>query len=219
MCGACANACPTKAMEMCGKKYTVDSLMKEIEKETVVMDQSGGGVTFCGGEPLKHHTFLLKMLIRCGELGIHRAVDTTLFARPEIVDKIMNHVDLFLIDMKMVDCGRHTELCGVQNKHIKANIRKIAAAGIDYSIRVPLIGGVNDDIESLSRSALYMTRLTLPEKKIHLLPYHDIGRGKHEKLGTVYNPKQIPMRILSEEDLQRCRDVYHHYGVDTVIGG
>lgn len=91
LCGKCAEVCPALAMEISGTEYSVDYLMKEIEKETVFMDWSEGGVTFCGGEPLLHPDMLLELLHRCGDLGIHRAVDTTLFAGEEIVKEVMQH--------------------------------------------------------------------------------------------------------------------------------
>lgn len=100
VCGNCAEVCPALAMEISGTEYSTDRLMKEIEKETLFMDRSEGGVTFCGGEPLLHPDELLELLRRCGELGIYRAVDTTLFARPETVRKVMENCELLLVDLK-----------------------------------------------------------------------------------------------------------------------
>ena len=97
-CGRCAEVCPTLAMEMSGREYSIDEVMREIEKETVFMDRSEGGVTFCGGEPLSHPSDLVALLDRCGALGIHRAVDTTLFASPDTVRSVMERTDLFLVE-------------------------------------------------------------------------------------------------------------------------
>ena len=147
------------AMEMSGREYSIDEVMREIEKETVFMDRSEGGVTFCGGEPLSHPSDLVALLDRCGALGIHRAVDTTLFASPDTVRSVMERTDLFLVDLKHMDSGSHCRFTGVPNERILSNLRMIAEAGIDFLIRIPLIEGVNADEENISRSAIFLASL------------------------------------------------------------
>lgn len=105
----------------------------------------GGGVTFCGGEPLLHPDMLLELLHRCGELGIHRVIDTTLYAKPDVVQKVMEHTELFLVDLKHMDSIKHKIYCGVPNELILSNLRMIADAGHEFYIRIPLIEGVNAD--------------------------------------------------------------------------
>ena len=128
LCGICAEVCPAMAMEISGTEYSAEALMKEIEKEIVFMDRSEGGVTFCGGEPLLHPGPLLDLLRRCGERGIHRAVDTTLFARPEIVRDVMDNCELLLVDLKQMDSAKHAKYCGVPNELILSNLRMVAEA-------------------------------------------------------------------------------------------
>ena len=217
LCGKCTEICPAKAMEMSGTSYTVDYLMKEIEKETVFMDQSGGGVTFCGGEPLMQPQILLELLERCGKSGIHRAVDTTLFAKSQTVKEIMAETELFIVDLKLMDSPKHSQYCGVPNELILANIRMIAEAGKDMLIRIPLISGINADEENISRSAEFLSSLPQWRKVVHLLPYHDIGKGKHEKLGTVYNTGNIPMSSPTQEEVQRCIDIFKDYGIEAFV--
>ena len=217
LCGKCTEICPAKAMEMSGTSYTVDYLMKEIEKETVFMDQSGGGVTFCGGEPLMQPNTLLELLKRCGKSGIHRAVDTTLFAKPQTVKDIMAETELFIVDLKLMDSPKHSQYCGVPNEQILANIRMIAEAGKDMLIRIPLISGINADEENISHSAEFLSSLPQWRKVVHLLPYHDIGKGKHEKLGTVYNTGNIPMSSPTQEEVQRCIDIFKDYEIEAFV--
>lgn len=219
LCGRCADACPTQAMEISGTEYSLDYLMHEIEKEIPFMDQSGGGVTFCGGEPLLHADFLLKLLKRCGEQGIHRAVDTTLLARPKVIDEVMRHCDLLLIDLKSMDSDVHRLYCNVPNELILANIRRVAEADFPYYIRIPLIEGVNADATNIERSAAFLASLPRHPEQVNLLPYHDIGKGKHEKLGTVYNPKGYPMAPPSETVQQQCLRLFEAYGLKATIGG
>lgn len=219
LCGICAEVCPVRAMEISGTECSIDYLMKEIEKETVFMDRSEGGVTFCGGEPLQHPEMLLELLRRCGELGIHRAVDTTLFARPEIVREVMEHSELFLVDLKQMDTIKHKLYCGVPNELILLNLRMIAEVGHEFRIRIPLIEGINADEENIVRSAAFLSSLPWKHRTVNILLYHDIGKNKHEKLGTVYNPDRYPMATPSEETVQRCTELFNRYGIEVVTGG
>ncbi|RHJ87798.1 glycyl-radical enzyme activating protein [Parabacteroides sp. AM08-6] len=219
VCGNCAEVCPALAIEISGTEYSTDRLMKEIEKETLFMDRSEGGVTFCGGEPLLHPDELLELLRRCGELGIHRAVDTTLFARPETVRKVMENCELLLVDLKQMDTKKHRLFCGVPNEQILSNLRMIAEAGHDFHIRIPLIEGVNADVENMTQSAAFLASLPWKRRCVNLLPYHDIGKGKHEKRGSVYNPNRYPLSAPSEETVERCRSIFAGYGIETIIGG
>ena len=199
LCGKCAEVCPALAMEISGTEYSVDYLMKEIEKETVFMDRSEGGVTFCGGEPLLHPDMLLELLRRCGDLGIHRAVDTTLFAGEEIVREVMQHSE--------------------PNELILSNLRMVAEAGHAFHIRIPLIEGVNADEENITRSAAFLSSLPWKHRTVNLLLYHDIGKNKHEKLGTVYNPAHYSMATPSEETVERCKAIFSAYDINVIIGG
>lgn len=219
LCGKCAEVCPAMAMEISGTEYSIDYLMKEIEKETVFMDRSEGGVTFCGGEPLLHPDMLLELLRRCGELGIHRVVDTTLYAKPDVVQKVMEHTELFLVDLKHMDSIKHKLYCGVPNELILSNLRMIADAGHEFYIRIPLIEGVNADEKNITRSAEFLASLPWQYHTVNLLLYHNIGKNKHEKLGTVYNPDHYPMETPSEETVRRCKDIFSRYGIDVIIGG
>lgn len=219
LCGTCVDVCPALAMEISGTEYTTDALIQEIEKETLFMDQSEGGVTFCGGEPLMHPESLLEILRRCGDLGIHRAVDTTLFAKREVVREVMEHCELFLVDLKLMDSEKHRQYCGVPNELILSNLKMIAEEGKDFYLRIPLIEGVNADQENITRSAEFLASLPWKHRTVNLLLYHDIGKGKHEKLGTVYNPHHYLMSTPSEEKIQQCRDIFAQYGIITTIGG
>lgn len=219
LCGRCAEECPCMAIEISGHEYSPEYLMKEIEKEIPFMDQSGGGVTFCGGEPLLHPDFLINMLKRCGEKGIHRAIDTTLLARKETVEEVMQHCELLLIDLKTMDSEVHKRFCDVPNGLILENIRLVAGNDKPYYIRIPLIEGVNADEENLIRSAKFLAELPRQPEGIHILPYHDIGKGKHEKLGTVYNPKGYKMAPPSLDTQQHCIEIFARYRLNATIGG
>ena len=218
LCGKCIEVCPSKAMEISGIEYSTDYLIQEIEKETIFMDRSEGGVTFCGGEPLLYPKTLSELLSRCGNLGIHRVVDTTLFANVEVVKDIIQKTELFLVDLKHIDPAKHKEFCGVSNELILFNLRMIAKAGADFVIRIPLIEGINADSKNITDSAKYLASLPWKRRVVNLLPYHNIAAGKHEKLGTTYNPSKIPMDTPKPERLQQCIKIFSDFDIEATIG-
>jgi pyruvate formate lyase activating enzyme len=218
LCGECIEACPSKAMEMSGYTYSIDMIMKEIRKERVFFEQSGGGVTFCGGEPLMQPAFLYKLLSRCREEDIHTTVDTTLHTTPKILRTILPVTSLFLVDLKMIDPERHRRFCGVNNNYILRNIRLLDDENHPFLIRIPLIENVNADEDNIRATASFLSTLHYSDA-VHLLPYHDIGKGKHDKLGSVYNPENIPMATPTDDKISFIRDIFRQYGIKTIVGG
>lgn len=219
LCQQCADVCPSLAMKFGGKEWKMEELMAVIEKERKVMEDSGGGVTICGGEPLMHHQYTIKLLQELKKRRFHRAVDTTLFSNATIIKEVAANCELFLVDLKLMDSERHRFYTGVPNEIILANIRMIAEMGCDFFIRIPLIEGVNADEQNIDESARFLASIPWNRKVVNLLPYHDIGKGKHEKLGTKYNPDSIPMAAPSQETQQRCIAQFKHYGITATIGG
>jgi pyruvate formate lyase activating enzyme len=190
--GKCAELCPTKAIEISGREISVAEIMEEIEKERVFIDQSGGGVTFSGGEPLLHNKFLIRLLEECGRRGIHRAVDTAGFINTDIILAVAEHTDLFLYDLKIMDPEKHRKWIGVTNEKILENLKTLAVAGAKIIIRIPLIGGVNDDPENMEAMARFVAELPGEKKEVNLLPYHKIAQTKYMKLGRAENFHLLP---------------------------
>ena len=197
LCGACARECPSKALEISGRVWPMDELMAEVEKERDVMERSGGGVTLCGGEPLMHPDYTLELLRELGRRGFHRTVDTTLYAAPGVVRVVAAECELLLVDLKVMDSALHAHFTGVPNERILENIALVATLGVPYYIRIPLIVGVNADDANRDAVVRFLKLLPALPEEVDLLPYHDIGKGKHERLGTVYNPDGIPMAAPS----------------------
>ncbi len=217
LCGACAEVCPTRATEMSGQLATVDDIMETIEKETIFFDQSSGGVTFSGGEPLYHPEFLIELLDACGEREIHRTLDTTGFARTDILLDVARRTDHFLYDVKLMDSERHRRHTGVDNALILRNLKVLAETGASISIRVPLIRGVNDDDENIEQTAIFVASLPGEKRTVNLLPYHNIAAKKYEKLGQAHS-----LDGMSEPDEQSQRRViaiFQRHGVVAKIGG
>ena len=223
--GYCAKACPTTALEVCGREWSIDELMAEVEKERDVMEDSGGGVTLCGGEPLMQGEACLEILRELGRRRLHRTVDTTLFASPELVREVAQNCELLLIDLKVMDSDKHILYTGVRNEQIISNIQLVNTLSTPYYIRIPLIEGINADEANMEATARFLATLkkgrgALAESlSVNLLPYHDVGRDKHRRLWSVYNPDGIPMSVPSEAVQKRCVEQFATYGISATIGG
>lgn len=218
-CGKCTEECPTLALEMAGREWPMEALMAEVEKERRVMEESGGGVTMCGGEPLMHTDYLCDVLDELGKRGFHRTVDTTLFASAAQVKRVAERCELFLVDLKLMDSERHQRYTRVRNEQILQNIRLLSEWGKRFWIRIPLIVGVNADEGNLTASAEFLASLPTQPEVVNLLVYHDVGMGKHTRLGTTYNPEGIPMEAPSEAVQQKALDIMAAHGLNAKMGG
>ena len=172
-----------------------DTLVAEAKKDKLFYDQSGGGITFSGGEPLMQPEFLVEALEACGRAGLHRAVDTCGFAPEETILRVGAHTDLFLYDLKHMDPEKHRLYTGVDNVLILSNLRSLDQAGANLNLRVPLIPGINDEpenLEALGALAASLRHVT----GVNLLPYHTAGRGKYPKWGMEYRLADTLPRLM-----------------------
>ncbi len=216
LCGICTDVCPTCAVKMSGKTYDVSELMEIIEREKVHFDESGGGVTFSGGEPAMHPEFLLTMLKNCRERGMHRAVDTCGFVKTETLLEVAKETDLFLYDLKHMDAQKHKQWTGIDNKLILENLRILVESGANINVRIPFIKNVNADKETVTQMAQFIGNLPgmVP---VNVLPYHNIATNKYNKLGAEYD--ELNMAEPLEEELQQAIEIFANYGINAEIGG
>ena len=185
-CGECAEVCPSEAREVVGRTVSVPDLVALIERDRLFFDESGGGVTFSGGEPLLQAEFLHAALRACGEREVHRVVDTSGLARPDVLLRVAAETDLFLYDLKVMDPARHRETTGVPNDLILANLRALDENGSRVRVRIPLIPGISDDDDNIERTAAFLD--TLPGiRDVSVLPYHPSARDKHAKFGMPWH--------------------------------
>ena len=219
LCGACTDACPALALEMSGRAWPLEELMAEVEKERGVMEDSGGGVTLCGGEPLMDPDYALELLRELGRRGFHRTVDTTLYVEPETVRAVAAECELFLVDLKVMDPEVHRKYTGVSNGRILENLRLLAELGARYWIRIPLIREVNAHRDNLEASARFLASLPVRPESVDLLPYHDIGKGKHERMWSVYNPLGYSFTTPSKEEQEAAAELFRSFGLTARIGG
>ena len=201
--------------------------MAAIEPDRVFYEESGGGATFTGGEPLAQPDFLLALLHACRQAGISTVLDTCGYAPWQVLQKTLPLVDLYLYDLKMMDDDRHQHWTGVSNADILSNLRLLVEAGARVRVRIPLIPGVNDDEANLKACAAFLSALhPLPE--VELLPYHAIAAGKYAGLGLVgarhlssqqSGEDESPLQNLrppTAEHLRRCAGILQEYGILVV---
>jgi len=217
LCGMCAEVCPTKASEMSGSQLLVKDIVEIISRERPLLDESGGGVTFSGGEPLMHPELLNSLLDECGLRGIHRCVDTTGHASSELLLQVAQKADLFLYDLKLMDSERHRKHTGFTNKQILNNLKLLAETDVEIIIRIPLIKDVNDDNENIQQTAAFIAALSGDLRAVNLLPFHNSASKKHEKLGQQHALKSLvePSRSKKEQIVNQFKAL----GIIATIGG
>jgi len=215
LCGKCAEVCPTKAFEMLGAAVPISDLMKKIDNEAIFFDQSGGGVTFSGGEPLMHSEYLIEALKECGNRMYHRVVDTTAFSKLETVLEVAKHTELFLIDLKVMDSEKHKEFTGVSNEKILSNIVELAKTNCEIIFRMPLIEGVNTSEKNIRETAIFMNSLVGNRATINLLPYHKIAENKHVKLGA--SNKFIEFEAPNNDEKLKIISIFKNYKIEATM--
>lgn len=198
-CGRCKSIttddadffCYNDAKEICGKDYSVDEVFAEVIKDKTFYDNSNGGVTFSGGECMLQIDFLLEILKKCKENGIHTAVDTAGHIPWESFEKILPFTDLFLYDIKAMNEEIHKEYTGVTNTRILENLKKLLKSDVDVWVRIPVISAVNDTEDEMQKIKSFFDINGYPEK-VELLPYHAMGEHKYEALDRTTQKFEVP---------------------------
>ncbi len=216
-CGACEAACPNGARELAGRPQTVGEVLKQVLRDKLFMDASGGGMTLSGGECLMHPDFSEALLRAAKEQGLHTAVESCCFASREVVDRVFRWVDLGLLDVKHMDSDTHKKLTGVPNERILDNIRHVYRdLRVPVAVRVPTIPGCNDSDENIAATARFVAEELGPDVPVHLLPYHRLGESKNESLGREAGFTAAPP---SDEHMQRLKALVESFGLTAQIGG
>ena len=183
-CGMCADECGYHALELAGKEMRAQEVIDEVLRDKVFYDNSGGGLTLSGGEPLLQFDFAYELLNLAKQNGIHTCMETCGFAKTEDILKIAEFTDIFLYDWKLTDEKLHEEYIGVKNDLILENLRQIDAVGAKTILRCPIIPGVNDTKEHFQGIADIANSL-INILSIEIEPYHSLGNNKYRKLGRL----------------------------------
>lgn len=213
-CGDCVKNCPSNALEMVGCRKSVADIIALVKKDLLFYDSSGGGVTFSGGEPLLQWPVLLHLLDECQKLDIHTAVDTSGYAKWDVLDKIAARTDLFLYDVKVMDDPKHRLYTGVSNKPILANLERLSRINKPVIIRVPLISGVNADQENIEKVGGFLSKLKNIQQ-IDILPYHDFHLSKYQKFNLPLHGKKL--RTPSANEIAEAVAMLGRWGLNVNV--
>jgi len=199
-----------------GREMTVAEVMAEIEQDVAFYDESDGGVTLSGGEPLLQKDFALALLQACKEKEIHTVLDTCGFVTWDTLEGVRGCVDLYLYDLKLVDDNRHRQFTGVSNALILENLGALSRLGHNIVIRIPIIPGINDDDENIRQTGEWVAALPRPHR-VELLPYHHAAASKYVGLG-----QEVPLpdtRPPSEERMAEIAHLLGTFGLPVNTGG
>lgn len=217
-CETCLDYCLNNAREVVGSEYTVKDLIKEIEKDRIFYEESKGGVTLSGGEVMSQNIdYIEKIAKNCKEKGINLVIDTCGYAKYKNFERILSYTDLFLYDIKLIDEKKHILFTGKSNKLILENLIKLCKNNANINIRIPLIEGVNVDEDNSEIKEIIKFIRPLNIKKINLLPYHNIGKHKYEKLDIKYNDTNL--KRPTDEKLEEIKALFEAEKFETIIGG
>jgi len=205
----------TTKNETVGYEISVDDIIEKIEKDRVFYDESGGGVTFSGGEPLVQTNFLLEILKECKKSKIHTIVDTCGEASWKNFEIIIDYVDLFLYDLKIIDNVLHNKYTGVSNKRIHDNLKKLIESGKQIEIRIPLIPNITDTDINLNNLIDFISSLKIKPSVI-LLPYNPLNRDKLDRFCLENTFEKL--KIQSKKKLLKIHQQFIDHGIIAILG-
>jgi len=199
-----------------GNLMQVDEVMNELKKDSLIFDESKGGVTFSGGEPMAQPEFLLELLKACKKLELHTAVDTSGFATESVIKRITQYSPLFLYDLKLANDKEHKHYTGVSNELVLRNLATLIELGKEVFIRIPLIPSITDSTENLV--GLRKIIVKYPSiKRVDILPFHSIAKGKYERLGRKFDVNAN--FNYSNERLAEIKAFFSEHVENVLIGG
>jgi pyruvate formate lyase activating enzyme len=218
LCGACVEACCAESRQVAGREVTVAEIMDAVARDRPFYEQSGGGLTISGGEPLAQPAFLLELLHAAQATALHTTLDTCGHAPWETFKSIYPLVNVFLYDLKIVDNARHMALTGVSNERILSNLRTLAEHGCAIILRIPVIPGINDDPDNLRAAADLVSELPSGAlTRLDLLPYHSSAATKYCALSRPYPLDHI--QTPSPQQIAAVAGQFAGLGMTVTIGG
>ena len=185
--GVCTKVCPLNILKISGTKYTPEALVERLMRYKVFF-RNGGGITFSGGEPTMQGNFVLECMKLLHKAEMRTGIETSAFCNPKLFAEIIAETDDIYIDLKEIDNEKHKLLTGVPNEVILENIKAVGETGREFTIRMPIIPGINDSHTELTKAAEFL----LPYKdrvKVELLPYNTLTGAKYKLVGMEYKPE------------------------------
>lgn len=218
-CGKCVDDCNLNLREVAGKEYSIDALVKELKKDEMFYEQSGGGVTLSGGEVMTADIDYIEALVKkLDRLGISVVIDTCGQAPYGNFERILPYIDTFLYDIKTIDTEVHEKYMGTGNELILDNLEKLSQAGAGIYIRIPTIKEVNGSDESMKAIIEYLQSKSIHAARVNLLPYHNTGTGKYLRAGKCYEGQDL--HAPDNEEMNHFVELFKEAGFhDVRIGG
>ena len=211
LCLKCAFVCPSGALKAAGIEATVPELVKEILKDRIIFEESGGGATISGGEPLMQPEFLIDLLKALNKENIHTVIETSGYAPWTVLEKVSKYTDLILYDLKIIDPVASMRFTGVSSVVMLDNLKRLIKNGRNVQVRMPIIPSLNDSELSLNLAATCLKEYGIEE--LELIPYHNFGTSKYNNLGLDYLPGEI--RVHSPEQIAEVRSALENRGIKT----
>lgn len=210
-CGRCVIECPKGALSCRGVWRSVDDVLQFVAQDKVFYEESGGGLTLSGGEPLLWPEFCCALLGAASAQGIDSCIETTAYADPQVFRRVASCLDHMFIDMKQANSSYHRAATGVSNELIKANTSWAISSGKDVTLRLPVIPGFNDSREDAEAFCGYLK--DVGATRVQILPFHQYGEAKYEELG--YDYELAGMRSLHAEDLSDFQRIFIEHKLDA----
>ena len=213
----CMEVCPYEAYEKSGYEISVQDLYNKLIRDKIFFEQSGGGVTFSGGEAGLQYEFLSEIGAELQKDNIHTALDTAGLITWEKLEKAINSMNMVLFDIKAYDSRLHRKYTGAGNELILENIKKTAAKNKELIIRMVIVPGMNDNMEDIKKRISFIKELGSAVKQIDILKYHNLGEGKYKSLGMIYS---VPKDLYREEGFwKKVKEMASETGVKVTIDG
>ena len=218
-CGKCIDYCNLNLREITGREYPVRELVKEIQKDEIFYDESGGGVTLSGGEVMSMNIDYIYDLVKAlDKKGISINIDTSGYTDFENFEKIHKHIDTFLYDLKAMDNEVHKQHIGVDNTIILENLIKLNNLNAKINLRLPLIKGINANDEFVNDVVAFLKKYSIDVTQINLLPYHNTGSSKYKRIGLDYEWSHFS--APSVDEMNHFKNIFYEAGYkNTKIGG
>jgi len=213
-CGECVKACPAGALELIGKRYNTEELLDEVLRDRAFYEKSNGGVTFGGGEPMLQVDFLEDILPKLKETNIHVAIDTCGAVPWKYFERIIDYVDLFLFDLKLLDEQKFREYTGGNIGLVTDNARQISSRKIPMWVRTPIIPGYTDDEENIRSISEFIVRNLPTAQRYDLLSFNNMCKSKYERLGMNWELKDVP--LIEKGDMEEFRKIAEGTGLSNV---
>lgn len=211
LCGKCIVNCPRNLIRKSGEYYTADDLAEKLLKFERILKNSGGGLTFSGGEVLMQADFLCELLDKTASM--HRIIETSGYGNSDKFREVLKRVDFVYYDLKIMDCEKHKYYTGVSNELILKNAKLLFESGVPCVIRVPFIHGVNTDAENIKALCEFVKGASNVQK-VELLMYNKMAGAKYKLAGLEY---EYAFEQPDSEDLKIAEGIFKEYGIEYSV--